>query len=127
MIRSRQVPPLLSRICGDGIQSASIMTSDGELLGSSYRRHSESHGDRVSLVADLTADYVRLGAELRQRQLYYLQVELSKGIIGVASAGPDCFVTAFADPTVPTGMLKARLTACAAHVQEAFTPLTEPT
>ena len=35
MIRSRNIPPLLSRITGDGINAALLVTADGELLGSS--------------------------------------------------------------------------------------------
>lgn len=34
MIRSRRIPPLLSRITGDGVTAALLVTSDGELLGS---------------------------------------------------------------------------------------------
>lgn len=35
MLRSSRIPPLLSRITGDGIHTALLITSDGELLGSS--------------------------------------------------------------------------------------------
>ena len=35
MIRSRNIPPLLSRITGDGINAALLVTADGALLGSS--------------------------------------------------------------------------------------------
>ena len=35
MIRSRNIQPLLSRITGDGINSALLVTADGALLGSS--------------------------------------------------------------------------------------------
>lgn len=120
MIRSRQVPPLLKRICGDGIRTASIITSEGELLGSSQ---CDDVADKAALVADITTDYARLGQELQQRQLYYLEMEMSEGLIGVASAGSECFVVAFADKSAAPGILKARLTACASHVQEAFSPL----
>lgn len=34
MLRSSRIPPLLSRVTGDGIHTALLITSDGELLGS---------------------------------------------------------------------------------------------
>ena len=42
MIRSRNIPPLLSRITGDGIDVSLLVTVDGELLGSS----SDATGDQ---------------------------------------------------------------------------------
>lgn len=36
MLRASQIPPLLSRILGDGIDGAMLLTSDGELLGSAF-------------------------------------------------------------------------------------------
>jgi hypothetical protein len=35
MIRSSRIPPLLNRICTDGIVSSYLITTDGELLGCS--------------------------------------------------------------------------------------------
>ena len=50
---------------------------------------------------------------------------LAKGLVGVASAGSDCYVVALAEPKVEHGMLKARLTVLAAYVQEALSQLAE--
>uniref|UniRef100_A0A7R9Z5Z8 Roadblock/LAMTOR2 domain-containing protein n=1 Tax=Pseudictyota dubia TaxID=2749911 RepID=A0A7R9Z5Z8_9STRA len=180
MIRSRRIPPLLSRITGDGITSALLVTSDGEILGSSSPL-SPSAGSSISaeenpnspaepplemaavgaLVAEVAADYRRLGNELQlldprglqspppppssvvsspppggsahasggkgksSSSLKCLIIELDLGLVGVASAGSDCHVVALAEPKVEHGMLKARLTVLATHVQEALSHLAE--
>jgi hypothetical protein len=59
--------------------------------------------------------------------LFFVELELAKALIGVASTNVDCLVIAIADPKTPSGLLKGRLEALAHHVQEALTPLTEPT
>mmetsp|Transcript_21079 Transcript_21079/g.61282 ORF Transcript_21079/g.61282 Transcript_21079/m.61282 type:complete len:181 (-) Transcript_21079:409-951(-) len=178
MIRSRRIPPLLSRITGDGITSALLVTSDGELLGTSSSL-SPNAGSSISaeenpnspaepalemtavgaLVAEVAADYRRLGNELHlldprglqsppptsvvtssspggtahstggkaksSSSLKCLIVELDLGLVGVASAGSDCYVVALAEPKMEHGILKARLTVIAAHVQEALSQLAE--
>mmetsp|Transcript_9797 Transcript_9797/g.13805 ORF Transcript_9797/g.13805 Transcript_9797/m.13805 type:complete len:144 (-) Transcript_9797:142-573(-) len=141
MIRSCRIPPLLSRICGDGIDAALVVTNDGELLGSAQSPKSASmmEPDEVahagSLVTEIAMDYSRLGNELElldptlravKNSIQCLIMELDMGLVAVSSAGSDCLVIALADPNAPHGMLKARLTALASHVQEALSPLTEP-
>lgn len=92
MLRSRHIPSLLSRICTDGIDTALLVTMDGELLG---RGHAalpddvvvdddvDEHGasssssslppsflssvdasDAGALVAEVAGDYRRAGREL---------------------------------------------------------------
>lgn len=102
-----------------------VVTADGELLGTSYRKQSNLNADRATLITDMILDYIRLGTELRQWKLQYVEMEMSLGTIGVASAGPDCFVIALAEHTVPSGLLKARVLACASHVQESLMPVTD--
>jgi predicted regulator of Ras-like GTPase activity (Roadblock/LC7/MglB family) len=136
MIRSNRIPPVLNRICGNGIETAILVTADGELLGTSssaiyYNNNKKKAAglllaDQATLITDICSDYGRMGQELRQRQLNFVSFELDQGTVGVASAGPDCFVIAIATTNVAPGLLKARLTACAGYVQEAFTPLVEP-
>ena len=104
MIRSRNIPPLLSRITGDGINTALLVTADGELLGSSSDASPQQQpppvdnpstavtgatsssslpenptagsnpnapsdhldfGSIGALVAEVAADYRRLGTELQ--------------------------------------------------------------
>ena len=130
MIRSCHIPPLLSRICGDGIQAALLVTTDGELLGTSYPFPEDDLGNLCevgSLVTEIAADYQRLGHELDSPHLDFLTLELELGTVAVSSSGSDCFVIAIANPKTPHGMIKARLQALASHVQEALTPLTDPT
>lgn len=125
MIRSFQIPPMLYRITGDGINEAMVVTADGELLGTSHRRPSPKHSHKATLITDITLDYIRLGNELNQRQLTYSEMEMSENTIGIASAGPECFVIAIADQDIEAGLLKARVTACAAHVKGSLMPLTD--
>lgn len=44
MIRSSRIPPLLDKICTDGIISSLLISKDGELLGSSTKKSSSSSG-----------------------------------------------------------------------------------
>lgn len=130
MIRSRRIPPMLSRICGDGIQASLLVTVDGELLGTSSpldETLEKSVSETGSLVTEIAADYQRLGLELDSPSLDFLVLELEFSTVAVCSAGRDCFVICLADPETPQGMIKARLQALASHVKEALTPLTEPT
>jgi len=88
MIRSSRIPPLLNRICNDGILSSYLITLDGELLGcsnihltnnnnpnnntlSSPDEANSEHAwenmdpsDIGALVAEVVDDYKRLGLEL---------------------------------------------------------------
>lgn len=84
MIRSSRIPPLLNKVCTDGILSCYLITSDGELLGCSdahlsrdtaitaYKNsdHQPSSWDIMdpndvsALVAEVVDDYKRLGFEL---------------------------------------------------------------
>jgi predicted regulator of Ras-like GTPase activity (Roadblock/LC7/MglB family) len=125
MIRSSQIPSLLHRISGNGIIAAMVVTADGELLGTSYRKHSERISDTATLITDVILDYIRLGTELHQFKLQYVEMEMSHGTIGVASAGPECFVIALAEETVASGLLKSRVLACGAHVQDSLMPMTD--
>ena len=126
MIRSSQIPPLLHRITGNGIKSAMLVTGDGELLGTSHSRHAEHHEDQATLITDVILDYNRLGTELHQLKLPYVEIELSHATIGVASAGSsDCLVIALADDTVASGLLKSRVLACASHVHDSFMPMSD--
>lgn len=125
MIRSSQVPSLLHRIKGDGILEAMLVTPDGELLGTSYRRQSEEHADRATLITDICLDYIRLGNEFNQHTLTYMELNMSQGTIGVAHAGPECFCMLLGSHTVPSGLLKKRTLACASHVRDSLMPLTD--
>jgi hypothetical protein len=85
MIRSSRIPPLLKKVCTDGILSCYLITSDGELLGCSdthlsldANKSSDQHtipatpsswgimdpNDVSALVAEVVEDYKRLGLEL---------------------------------------------------------------
>ena len=71
MIRSCRIPSVLSRICvgDDVIQTAMLVTNDGELLGSTSSTYINTDGNRESienlgtLIADIAVDYQRLGDE----------------------------------------------------------------
>ena len=59
-------------------------------------------------------------------------VNVLKGLIGVASAGSDCLVIAIADRNntslkVEHGLMKSRLTAVAGYIQDTFSQLNVPT
>jgi predicted regulator of Ras-like GTPase activity (Roadblock/LC7/MglB family) len=125
MLRSSQIPPMLHRISGNGVFAAMVVTADGELLGTSYQNNSELNSNRSTLITDMISDYMRLGMDLYQRKLRYIEIEMSEGVIGVASAGPQCFVMALADKTTLSGLLKSRVLACASHVQDSLIPVME--
>jgi hypothetical protein len=71
MIRSCRIPSVLSRICTDNvIQTALLVTTDGELLGSTATTFlspdgttKESIESLGTLIADIAVDYGRLGEE----------------------------------------------------------------
>ena len=125
MIRSRNIQPLLSRITGDGINAALLVTADGALLGSSSdadqlpatasaaaaaasppdegaganpnapaeQQHSLDYAAIGALVAEVAADYQRLGIELnhldpraaQQLAQQQAQAQLSGAAAGAAS------------------------------------------
>mmetsp|Transcript_24175 Transcript_24175/g.51330 ORF Transcript_24175/g.51330 Transcript_24175/m.51330 type:complete len:192 (+) Transcript_24175:764-1339(+) len=71
MIRSCRIPSVLRRICTDNvIQTALLVTTDGELLGSTATTFlspdgttKESIESLGTLIADIAVDYGRLGEE----------------------------------------------------------------
>lgn len=126
MIRSGKIPPLLSRVCGDGIEAALLVTTDGELLGTSFpldETLEKSIAQVGSLVTEIAADYARLGHELDSPSLQYLSLELELNTVAVASATNECLVICICSPDAPHGRTKARLQALALQVQESLTPL----
>jgi hypothetical protein len=146
MIRSARMPTVLSRICTDQvIQTAVLVTTDGELLGSTSTTFLSPDGSRESvenlgtLIADIAVDYQRLGDEYagldgngttgtvsKKSHLQCLFLELEQGLVAVSSCvGVDCLVIAIAAPDAPLGMIKTRLQAITEYVQEGLSPLTE--
>lgn len=154
MIRSARVPSILSRITSDQvIQTAILVTTDGELLGSTSSTFvspvdgsKESIENIGTLLADIAIDYQRLGDDYSQLEnnagtgtgasmggvpppkkpshLQCLLLEFDQGLIGVSTcAGVDYLVIGIAAPDAPMGMIKARLQLMAEHVQEALAPL----
>lgn len=107
-----------------------MVTTHGELLGVSHplpEKLEKNITEVGSLVTEVFADYSRLGIELDSPQLQFLTLELELNTVAVSSAGSDCLVIAVCAPKTPQGMTKARLQALASQVQEALTPLQEPT
>lgn len=143
MIRSARIPHVLSRICTDQvIQSAVLVTADGELLGSTSTTFISPDGTRESieslgtLIADIAVDYQRLGDEYagldgsgnaqKKSHLQCLFLELEQGLVAVSSCvGVDCFIIAIAAPNAALGMIKAKLQAITEFVQEGLSPLKE--
>ena len=125
MIRSARVPAVLSRICTDqAIQTALLVTTDGELLGSTSSTFISPDGARESienlgtLIADIAVDYQRMGDEYagldgvasKKSHLQCLLLELEQGLVAVSSCvGVDCLVIAITTPKAPLGTIKARL------------------
>ena len=112
------------------MEAALLVTTDGELLGVSHplpEKLEKNITEVGSLVTEVFADYARLGIELDSPQLQFLTLELELNTVAVSSAGSDCLVIAVCAPKTPQGMTKARLQALASQVQEALTPLQEPT
>jgi hypothetical protein len=71
MIRSCRIPSVLQRICTDNIiQTALLVTTDGELLGSTATTFISADGTSKesieslgTLIADIAIDYMQLGNE----------------------------------------------------------------
>ena len=135
MIRSTRIPPILDRICDESsITSALLVTTDGELLGSSSEAPPESLG---TLLADIAMDYHRLGEEYMaidpfsekpKSHMQCLILEMDLGMIAVsACAGIDCLIIAIAKPDTPPGLLKARSQTLATYIQESLSTLIETT
>jgi hypothetical protein len=142
MIRSARIPGILSRITSDNvIQTALLVTGEGELLGATSPTFVSPEGTKESveclgtLIADIAVDYRRLGDEYAQLEpsatskkshLKCLLLELDHGLVAVsACAEVNYLVIGIAAPNAPMGMVKARLEAITEHVQEALAPLTE--
>jgi hypothetical protein len=147
MIRSARIPHILSRICTDHvIQTAVLVTSDGELLGSTSTTFVSPDGSTResvehlgTLIADIAVDYQRLGNEYaaldngttpqppqKKSHMQCLLLELEQGLVGVSGCvGVDCLVIAIAAPNAPLGTITARLQAITEYVQEALSPLSE--
>jgi len=72
MLRSSRIPPLLSTICSDGIYQALLVTSDGEILGSTSASEPKDEEKKEeldmesigALIAEISGDYRRVGNEL---------------------------------------------------------------
>ena len=146
MIRSARIPSLLSRICSDKIiQTAVLVTSDGELLGSTSPTFTTADGNRESidnlatLIGDIAVDYQRMGDEYagldassnghpKKSHMQCLFLELDQGLVAVSGCqGSNVLIIGIAAPNAPLGMIKARLESLTEHVQEAFSPLIETT
>lgn len=156
MIRSARIPTILSRISSDNvIQTAVLVTGDGELLGatsqtfvslattadgaggSTTTKEEKSMESLGTLIADIAVEYQRLGEEYahlepsatpapKKSHLQCLLLEFDYGLVAVSSCvGVDCLVIGITAPNAPMGMVKARLQAITEHVQEALAPLTE--
>ena len=139
MIRSSRIPAVLDRICGTNsiISQALLVTADGELLGCSSNAQKSICYSFGTLVADIAADYIRLGEEYatadQQRKnsgshMQCLLIEMDLGVVAITDCRIiDCFVIAVAKPDAPLGLVKARLQAIALHLQESLSTLTEMT
>lgn len=149
MIRSRNIPPLLSRITGDGINVALLVTADGSLLGSSVadqppptaaaagtagaaaaslpqdaagvnpnapadQQHRLDYAAIGALVAEVAADYQRLGTELNhldprsaalqlQQQQQAQQAQPPSPSAAAGAASPTSNSPTSADATSPSG------------------------
>jgi hypothetical protein len=126
------------------IQTALLVTADGELLGSTASTFvspdgttKESIESLGTLIADIALDYSRMGQEYAnldlvpggapvKSHLQCLLLELELGLVAVSTCvGVDCMVIAIAAPSAPLGMVKARLQVITEYVQETLSPLTE--
>jgi hypothetical protein len=88
MIRSCRIPSVLKRICTDNIiQTALLVTTDGELLGSTATTFISADGTSKesieslgTLIADIAIDYMQLGNE-------YANLDIGGGDAAAAAAG----------------------------------------
>ncbi|OEU14637.1 hypothetical protein FRACYDRAFT_262035 [Fragilariopsis cylindrus CCMP1102] len=87
MIRSCRIPSVLQRICTDNIiQTALLVTTDGELLGSTATTFISADGTSKesieslgTLIADIAIDYMQLGNE-------YANLDIGGGDTAAAAA-----------------------------------------
>jgi hypothetical protein len=138
MLKSSRIPPLLNRVCNNGISSAYLITSDGALLGaSSTFAHPIDPSDLGALVAEVVEDYKRLGTELslikkkddhnlsssasssmeEKKEKICVLIQLEKGLLGISSATDSTYVVALGE-SVQHGWLKMQLQALAGHVRD---------
>ena len=105
MLRASRIPPLLSRILGDGMDGAMLLTSDGELLGSAFttssihdinNKNESSSSSFVldaasmgALVAEVTNDYARAGRELLHQGSQSSQSNIRQGHEGQGNNGSE--------------------------------------
>ena len=100
MIRSCRIPSVLQRICTDNIiQTALLVTTDGELLGSTATTFISADGTSKesieslgTLIADIAIDYMQLGNE-------YANLDIGGGGDTAAAAGTSTPTSAAAATT----------------------------
>eukprot|EP00531_Pseudo-nitzschia_arenysensis_P013752 CAMPEP_0116134672 /NCGR_PEP_ID=MMETSP0329-20121206/10776_1 /TAXON_ID=697910 /ORGANISM="Pseudo-nitzschia arenysensis, Strain B593" /LENGTH=192 /DNA_ID=CAMNT_0003629409 /DNA_START=187 /DNA_END=765 /DNA_ORIENTATION=- len=110
MIRSARIPSVLRRICTDNvIQTALLVTTDGELLGSTATTFlspdgttKESIESLGTLIADIAVDYGKLGEEYANLDPPKTIHTTSSGGASVASANSSNSQTGHQSPAVPT-------------------------
>jgi hypothetical protein len=101
MIRSCRIPSVLKRICTDNIiQTALLVTTDGELLGSTATTFISADGTSKesieslgTLIADIAIDYMQLGNE-------YANLDIGGG--DAAAAGTSTPTSAAATASSPS-------------------------
>ena len=131
MIRSCHIPAVLNRICDARVPTVLLVTTDGELLGTSNLYPAVVDPDACgTLLADITAEYKQLGDVAAPRgtasHLDCLLIVLDEGLAAAAACERiDCFLLAIAKPDTPPGLLRARLRSLADHVQESMSLLME--
>ena len=103
MIRSCRIPSVLQRICTDNIiQTALLVTTDGELLGSTATTFISADGTSKesieslgTLIADIAIDYMQLGNE-------YANLDIGGGDTAAAAAGTSTPTSAAAAAAATT-------------------------
>lgn len=130
MIRSTRIPAILNKVCDDVLESCLLVTAEGELLGVSHAAASpplQNPADLTSLLADIASQYQRLGEDFgRSSHMNCLVLEMEQRVVGIsACSGIDCLVVGLAPSDAPLGLLRARLQALAAYVQDSLSTLTE--
>ena len=105
MIRSCRIPSVLQRICTDNIiQTALLVTTDGELLGSTATTFISADGTSKesieslgTLIADIAIDYMQLGNE-------YANLDIGGGGDTAAAAGTSTPTSAAAAAAATTSI-----------------------
>ena len=114
MIRSCRIPSVLQRICTDNIiQTALLVTTDGELLGSTATTFISADGTSKesieslgTLIADIAIDYMQLGNE-------YANLDIGGGGDTAAAA---------AGTSTPTSAAAAATTSSSSSAQQQQPP-----